>query len=127
MTAESIDSSDTRSVSELKRKILELETLYEISQALNFPATLEDVMSNIMPILHRKMEIERGILALLDHHTGDLMVQVGYGIDCQETERGQYRISEGIIRKVIEAGEPMVIPSSGGEPFFLNRTQPPGG
>ncbi|MDW7712553.1 MAG: sigma 54-interacting transcriptional regulator, partial [Deferrisomatales bacterium] len=39
-----------------------------------------------------------------------------------ERRRGRYRVGEGVMGRVLETGQPMVIPSIGAEPLFLDRT-----
>lgn len=109
-------------LSGLKREITELSALYEISKALNSSVDLEKVMREVLQILHDKMGMERGTLSLLDTRTGELIIEVAHGLEKQEIQRGRYRIGEGITGKVVEAGEPIVVPNVGNEPLFLNRT-----
>ncbi|HNV86113.1 MAG TPA: nif-specific transcriptional activator NifA [Candidatus Omnitrophota bacterium] len=107
----------------LKRELQELSTLYEISQALTSSLDLESVLKEIFGILHRHMGMERGTITLLDEKTLELSIRVAYGIPPQSRKRGRYKIGEGITGKVVEAGEPIVIPNVGSEPLFLDRTK----
>ena len=111
------------SLTGLKRELLELTTLYEVSKALNSSLDLEKIIRALFKILHEKMGMERGTLTLLDSRTGELIIEVAHGLGRQEIERGRYRIGEGITGKVVEAGEPIVVPNVGNEPLFLNRTR----
>jgi len=36
--------------------------------------------------------------------------------------RGRYKVGEGIVGRVFETGEPIIVPNIGKEPLFLNRT-----
>jgi Nif-specific regulatory protein len=110
------------SLSGLQRELNELTTLYEISKAMNDSLDLEVIMTQILKVLHENMGMERGTLTLLDSRTGELIISVAHGLDKQEMGRGRYRIGEGITGKVVEAGEPIVVPNVGDEPLFLNRT-----
>jgi Nif-specific regulatory protein len=110
------------SLTGLKRELLELTALYEISKAINSSLDLEKITRSVLEILHEKMGMERGTLTLLDSRTRDLIIEVAHGLGRQEIERGRYRIGEGITGKVVEAGEPIVVPNVGNEPLFLNRT-----
>ena len=40
----------------------------------------------------------------------------------EEIKKGRYRLGEGIIGRVAKLGSPIVIPSIGDEPLFLNKT-----
>ncbi|MBN1688844.1 MAG: nif-specific transcriptional activator NifA [Candidatus Omnitrophica bacterium] len=115
--------TEQESLKSLKRKISELQALYDISQSIHSSLNLETVMKNIMAILHEKMGMERGTLTLLDTHTGELSIEVAHGLDREAIGRGRYRVGEGITGKVVAAGEPMIVPNVGKEPLFLNRTK----
>ncbi len=115
--------SKEESLTGLKRELLELTTLNEISLAINSSLDLESVIHRILDILHEKMGMERGTLTLLDSKTNELFIHVAHGLEKKEIERGRYRIGEGITGKVVAAGEPMVVPNVDKEPLFLNRTK----
>ncbi|MCX5725714.1 MAG: sigma 54-interacting transcriptional regulator [Candidatus Saganbacteria bacterium] len=67
--------------------------------------------------------MQRGTITLVDPRTNELHIEVAHGLTKAEKERGRYKIGEGITGKVVESGQPMVIPDIGEEPLFLNRTQ----
>lgn len=115
--------SDAESLAGVKRKLQEFTALYEISKALSSSLDLETVTKDVMNILHEKMGMERGTLTLLDSRTGELIIEEAHGLDKKEIERGRYRVGEGITGKVVEAGEPIVVPNVGNEPLFLNKTK----
>ena len=112
----------TQSLTGLKRELVELSALYEISKAINSSTDLEVIMKEVMDTLHEKMGMERGTLTLLDDETGELSIEIARGLEKDQIGRGRYRIGEGITGKVVEAGEPIVVPNVGNEPLFLNRT-----
>lgn len=122
MTKKTEVSHRTQSVTGLKRELGELSTLYEVSKAINSSTDLEVIMKEIMDALHEQMGMERGTLTLLDNETGELFIEIAQGLEKDQIGRGRYRIGEGITGKVVEAGEPIVVPNVGNEPLFLNRT-----
>ncbi|MBI4399035.1 MAG: nif-specific transcriptional activator NifA [Candidatus Omnitrophica bacterium] len=107
----------------LKREILELSTLYEISQALNASLNLKITLQSILDILHKRMGMERGTVSLLDNPSQEIVICAATGLDRKQIERGRYKIGEGITGKVVQAGEPIVVPNVGEEPLFLNKTK----
>ena len=118
-----ISSKSQPALSSLKREqFAELSTLYEVSKAINSSTNLEVVMKKIMSALHEQMGMDRGTLTLLDDQTGELSIEIARGLEKDQIGRGRYRIGEGITGKVVEAGEPIVVPNVGNEPLFLNRT-----
>ena len=112
-----------KSLPGLRRELLEITTLYEISKALNSSLDLEKVMKQILDILHEKMAMERGTLTLLEEGTQELSIEVARGLSEKERERGRYQVGEGITGRVVSAGEPIIVKNVGDEPLFLNRTQ----
>ena len=116
-------SHHQESLTGLKRELAELATLYEISKAIHSSLDLEKVTREVLDVLHKRMGMERGTLTLLDSRTGELIIEVAEGLGKAEIERGRYRVGEGITGKVVEAGEPIVVPNVGNEPLFLNRTK----
>ena len=117
------ENRKNQSLTGLKRELAELTTLYEISKAINSSLDLEVITKGVMKILHEQMGMERGTLTLLDSRTGHLIIEVAHGLAKEEIGRGRYRVGEGITGKVVEAGEPIVVPNVGDEPLFLNRTR----
>lgn len=122
MTKNTNSTNPQEALTGLKREVLELSTLNEISKAITSSLDLEKITRSVLEILHERMGMERGTLTLLDSQTGDLIIEVAHGLGRQEIERGRYRVGEGITGKVVEAGEPIVVPNVGNEPLFLNRT-----
>lgn len=107
----------------LKRDIRELTALYEISRAISSSLNLNDVLTQIMQILHDKMGMERGTLTLLDPKTKELSIEVGFGLEKEAIRRGRYMVGEGITGRVVAANKPMVVPNVGEDPLFLDRTR----
>ncbi len=109
--------------SNLKRELIEITALYEISKAINSSLDLEKIMEQVLKILHEKMAMERGTLCLLDEDNDEISIEVARGLSEQEIERGRYQLGEGITGRVVEAGEPIIVKNVGKEPLFLNRTR----
>jgi Nif-specific regulatory protein len=105
------------------RKIQELTTLYEISHAMAASLDFKSVLNQILEILSGKLEMNRGTVTLLQKETNHLVIEAAHGLTKEEIARGKYKIGEGVTGKVVEKGEPMVIPDIGKEPLFLNRTR----
>src|SRR3989338_9382465 len=116
-------TKNINAIDELNTKILELTTLYEITKKLGSSLNLESMLNSTMDILANKMGMRRGTLTVLDRETKELKIEVAHGLTKEEKERGRYKIGEGITGKVLESGQPMVIPDIEAEPLFLNRTR----
>lgn len=110
-------------ITELNRKVLELSTLYEISKRLGASLDPRETLGSIMEILSENMGMRRGTLTLIDPDTKQLYIEMAHGLSAEERRRGIYKIGEGITGKVVETGEPIIVPDVGKEPLFLNRTR----
>lgn len=110
-------------ITKLNYKIVELSTLYEIARRLGSSVDPKVTLSSILEILSESMGMSRGTLTLLDPETKQLYIEFAHGLTPEEKSRGIYRIGEGITGKVVETGEPIIVPDIGKEPLFLNRTR----
>jgi len=123
-TAKNIQSSPPdKLVMSLERKIKELTVLYEISQLIGSSFDSHQVFSKILNTFHFHLGMNRGTITLLNPNTGELEIRAAHGLTEDEIGRGKYLVGEGITGKVVETGEPMVVPQIEKEPLFLNRTQ----
>jgi len=123
-TAKNIQSSPPEKlVMSLERKIKELTVLYEISQLIGSSFDSHEVFSKILNTFHFHLGMNRGTITLLNPNTGELEIRAAHGLTEDEIGRGKYLVGEGITGKVVETGEPMVVPQIEKEPLFLNRTQ----
>jgi Nif-specific regulatory protein len=105
------------------RQSLELECLSEISEALSYALDLKNTFQHIFQIMADRLGMGRGTLTLLNPRTGELAIEIAHGLTPEEQRRGRYRLGEGITGRVVETGQPMVIPRIGDEPLFLDRTR----
>lgn len=102
---------------------IKVELLLEIGSALSSSLDLEKSLSSILNILSDSFEMQRGTITLVEPRTNELHIEVAHGLTREEKERGRYKVGEGITGKVVETGQPMVVPDIEAEPMFLNRTQ----
>ncbi|RJP17084.1 MAG: GAF domain-containing protein [Candidatus Abyssobacteria bacterium SURF_5] len=117
--------TETRGNSSLESSRLrtpEIEALLAISEKLGASHDLSETFQQIMEILASRFGMERGTLTLLDPETKELIIRVAHGLTEEEMKRGKYKIGEGITGKVVELRGPVIVPSIGREPLFLDRT-----
>jgi Nif-specific regulatory protein len=100
----------------------DLTLLYEIIQTLNAPGPLPRNLQQILKILDSE-GMERGTLTILNPETNEIQIEVAQGLTAEARRRGRYKLGEGITGRVVETGEPMVVPRVSQEPLFLNRTR----
>lgn len=105
------------------KKIQELTTLYEISRCMASTLDFQTIAEQILKILSDQLDMRRGTVVLYDPVSGQSRIEAAYGLTPEEIQRGKYRIGEGVTGKVLETGEPMIVPDIEKEPLFLNRTK----
>lgn len=101
-------------------KKIELTALYEISKLLGSSFNLKANLRGVMKVLSEYLDMERGTVALRTRDEVSIISAQGMSED--EIRRGRYKLGEGIIGRVAKLGSPIVIPSIGDEPLFLNKT-----
>ncbi len=116
-------TSTYKLVQTLERKLKEITVLYEISQVLGSTLNCQEVFPDILGIFHSHLGMNRGTITLLNPRSGELEIYAAHGMKKEEIERGRYLVGEGITGKVVETGEPAIIPHIEKEPLFLNRTK----
>lgn len=114
-----LSSSDQQSA----RTTEELALLYELTQILNAPGPLARNLQQILKILAQSLGMERGTITILTPETNEIQIEVAQGLTAEARRRGRYKLGEGVTGRVVETGEPMVVPRVSQEPLFLNRTR----
>ncbi len=101
----------------------ELTLLYEIIETLSTPGPLPRILQQILQIMAQRMGLRRGTISILNPETSELQIEVAHGLTAEARKRGRYKLGEGITGRVVETGEPAVVPVVIQEPLFLNRTR----
>ena len=101
----------------------DLNLLYEITATLTAPGPLSRIMQKVVQILAQSVGMRRGTITILNPETAELQIEVAHGLTAEARKRGRYKLGEGITGRVVETGEPMVVPRVSQEPLFLNRTR----
>ncbi len=107
---------------QVKREVRELLLLFEISQALERSLDIREVVNPVLESMAEHMGMLRGTLTLLNRNTGEIVIEAAYGLSANQQKRGKYRLGEGITGKVVETGQPAIVPHISEEPLFLDRT-----
>lgn len=100
----------------------ELRLLYEISTLLSASLDIETVLRPVLETLARHIDMQRGIITIVNRKMGDIVIEEAWGYDPHEIEKGHYQPGEGIIGRVIETGNPVTVPRIAEEPHFLDKT-----
>jgi Nif-specific regulatory protein len=100
----------------------EVASLYEVSLVLGTSPNLEEALQSVLSLLAERADMQRGTITLLAEEGDEVAIELAHGLSPEEMERGRYRVGEGITGKVVETGEPVVVPRIDQEPLFLDRT-----
>ncbi|MFP3868816.1 MAG: sigma 54-interacting transcriptional regulator [Desulfobacteraceae bacterium] len=100
-----------------------LSCLYEITGALNSTSSLKRGLQKILSILAQRVGMNRGTITILNPENQELQIEIAHGLTAEARLRGRYKLGEGITGRVVENGEPAVVPRVSQEPLFLNRTR----
>jgi Nif-specific regulatory protein len=101
----------------------DLDLLYDITATLASPGSLPKGLQQVLQVLAQRMGMERGTITILNPDTAELQIEVAHGLTAEARKRGRYKLGEGITGRVVESGEPAVVPRVSQEPMFLNRTR----
>jgi len=105
-----------------RRQLNELSLLFEVSQALTQSLDFREVTGPVLRTMAEHMGMMRGTITILNRDTDELNIEASYGLSPEEHNRGKYRLGEGVTGKVVETGNPAVVPKISEEPLFLDRT-----
>ncbi len=100
----------------------ELEVLLEISYLLS---NREIDLDEVIRILADHLSAERIIVTIVNRETSTIVIEGSYGIDGQERKNAVYQLGKGIIGKVIDSGETVLIKKIAESEEFLNLTHAP--
>src|SRR5690606_34678688 len=92
-------------------------TLMELSQVVGETTGLSEVVHKLAD----RLGMAYATLTLRDPQSGDFVIDQAHGLPRGSMARTRYRAGEGVIGRVIETGEPMIVPSVAAEPRFLHR------
>ena len=104
------------------REMSELSLLSEVSQALGRSLDIREVVGPVLNALAREMGMTRGTLTLLNRKSEEMYIEAAHGLSELQKRRGRYQTGEGVTGKVVETGQPAIVPHISDEPLFLDRT-----
>jgi len=96
--------------------------LFEVSQILDRTFDLKQVIVSVLYHVAVNLALVRGSITLLNRQSGEIFIESSYGLTPAEQKRGRYKLGEGITGRVVQTGEPAIVPNISREPKFLNRT-----
>ncbi|MHB9293016.1 Nif-specific regulatory protein [Hollandina sp. SP2] len=101
----------------------ELELLFDIARTFDKYVELRSALGPLLSLLEIRAGLTWGMVTLLDRSTGLLKIEEAYGLSPEEKERGRYRLGEGLVGRVFESGQAIMVQDLSQEPRFLNRAK----
>lgn len=95
----------------------QIGALVGVGSVINSSLGLKRVLSEVMDRLIALMNAERGFL-MLREPDGSLQVQVARGMDNKDVTEDKFKISNTIIRRVVETGEAVLTTNAQDDPRF---------
>jgi Nif-specific regulatory protein len=100
-----------------------ISLLAEVSRTVNNEEDISKVLRLVLFILSEHMNMLRGMVTILNRGTDEIVINESFGLTDEQSQRGRYKVGEGIIGQVVETGKPAVVPRINEEPLFLDRTR----
>jgi len=100
----------------------EMAALYEVAMAVGGTLDLHQALSDVLAILANRLGMLRPTVTLISPDEDEVQVVVAHGLSSEAINRGRYKPGEGVTGRVVETGQPMVVPHIQDEPLFLDRT-----
>ncbi len=109
-------------VGDVRSKYEEVSLLFEISQLLDQSLDLNQVIQPVLRATAERLDYVRVSITLLNRNTGEIFIEAAHGLSRSQQQRGRYRLGEGVTGRVVQSGQPEIIPLVSEDPSFLNRT-----
>ncbi len=103
------------------RHVNELDALHEISQILASSAGQREMLAEVLDVLHEHLGMTRGTIMLVNPDRTGLSIEVAHNLADRKSKGVRYEMGEGITGRVVESGQPAVVPKVSQEPLFLDR------
>jgi Nif-specific regulatory protein len=101
----------------------EIYCLYEIAKTLNASLDLTKSLQEVLGILSKFLGMSRATVSILNPLSAEITIEVAHDLSPEAKRRGKYRLGEGITGRVVQTGEPAIVPRISQEPLFLNKTR----
>ncbi len=99
----------------------DLRVLAEIARLLATQHGQRQMLAEVLKLLDERLALIRGTIMLLSPDGSELIVAAAPAIPGHNQSQYRYQYGEGIIGKVVETGQPAIVPQVFEEPRFTNR------
>lgn len=105
----------------MRRQIMELSTLAEVSETITSPLYLEEILRLIVEMAARMLDAKTASLMLIDEETGELVIAAAQSAGRAYLDRPRLKVGEGIAGLVARDGKAIAVPDVLADPRFTIR------
>lgn len=105
----------------MRRQIMELSTLAEVSETLTSPLYLEEILRLIVEMASRTMQAKTCSLMLIDEETKELVLAAVQTAGEAYLRRPPVKVGDGITGQVAREGKPIAVVDVQADPRYLAR------
>ena len=102
-----------------------LDALSDVARELSGALEIERSFARALDLLAPALGARRASIALLDDEAGEISVETAVGFE-PDPRTVRWRPGQGVTGRVVESGQPIVVPRASSEPMFLARGGRPG-
>lgn len=101
----------------------EMLLLSEISSRLMRNKNTREELYLVLQYMCETLDAESSFLTVFDDIQDKISIEVAYGLNRTQQDRGHYKLGEGIIGRVVELQQAVCIPKLSESTLFLNKTK----
>lgn len=101
----------------------EFTLLFDISVRLLKRGEINNLLSSVLDMVCKYLDAKSSFLSILNRDKNKIYIEVAKGLNDLQKSRGKYKIGEGVIGRVVEYRNPVVIKEISKSRLFLNRTR----
>jgi Nif-specific regulatory protein len=100
----------------------DLEFLVKISETISHSRDIYKELEILLEELCQFLDAKYSMITIVDYNNEKIMISAAYGLSKEAKSKGVYKFGEGIVGKVVETKESVVIKDITKESDFLNKT-----
>lgn len=101
----------------------ELTLLSEITSRLMRNKNTRDELYLVLQHMCQSLHAESSFLTVFDNEVEEISIEIAYGLNRTQKDRGQYKLGEGIVGRVVELQQAVTVSQISKSPLFLNKTK----
>ena len=104
-----------------RRRLTDLNTIYQISQAVSTTLDPDKLLKSIASVAKDKLHAEASSLGIIDTASQEIVFTVATGVKKAAIQQKRMRWNEGIIGAVVSKGKPLLIEDAQKDPRFYRQ------